>query len=275
MSDCFASGVVFARPETIVVPSLSVAADKNKWRCVTRVAKFDADIDEYRNRLGKRAGEAKFFRDHSPVEVDERIGNLVTIGGVSVLWEAAIGNAPTYFSAANAYIGVGDSSTAEVSTQTDLQASTNKLRVAMDSSYPLHSTGTTAATISGATNAIPIVITTGSAHGYSTGDFVYISGVAGNTAANGLWSITVLTSTTFSLTGSTGSGTYTSGGIVTKFNVVQFRSTFGTTQANYAWNEWGVFNASSSGTMLNRKTGTYGTKTSAQSWQFLVGLAIA
>jgi hypothetical protein len=55
-------------------------------------------------------------------------------------------------------------------------------------------------------------------------------------------------------------------------NVLTFRSTFGTADANFAWQEWGVFNASSAGTMLNRKVESLGTKTSAQSWQFTVTL---
>ena len=64
----------------------------------------------------------------------------------------------------------------------------------------------------------PIVITTPSAHGYTTGDIVTISGVGGNTNANGVFSITVLSSTTFSLQDQntlaniTGNGAYTSGG---------------------------------------------------------------
>lgn len=66
-------------------------------------------------------------------------------------------------------------------------------------------------TITGATNASPIVITIAS-HGYSNGDQVQIQNVLGNTAANGGWLITVLTADTFSLTGSTGNGAYTSGG---------------------------------------------------------------
>lgn len=55
-------------------------------------------------------------------------------------------------------------------------------------------------------------------------------------------------------------------------NVVTFRSTFATGEANYAWLEWGVFNASSAGTMMNRKQESLGTKTSAQTWQFTVTL---
>lgn len=50
-------------------------------------------------------------------------------------------------------------------------------------------------------------------------------------------------------------------------NVVTFRSTFATSDANYAWNEWGTFNASSAGTMLTRKVESLGTKPSSQTWQ--------
>lgn len=67
--------------------------------------------------------------------------------------------------------------------------------------------------IIGATNASPIVITTDGAHGLDgQNQPVTIAGVGGNTAANGDWEVTVLTSTTFELNGSTGNGTYTSGG---------------------------------------------------------------
>ena len=57
-------------------------------------------------------------------------------------------------------------------------------------------------------------------------------------------------------------------------NVATFRATFGTSEANYAWNEWGVFNASSGGTMMNRKVEALGTKTSAQSWQIEVQITL-
>lgn len=70
--------------------------------------------------------------------------------------------------------------------------------------------------INGATNASPIVISTSSNHGFTTGTVVNVFGVAGNTAANGSWTITVNSSTQFALNGSTGSGSYTSGGNVNK-----------------------------------------------------------
>lgn len=57
-------------------------------------------------------------------------------------------------------------------------------------------------------------------------------------------------------------------------NVLTFRALFATGDANFAWQEWGVFNASSAGVMLNRKVESLGTKTSAQSWQFTVTLTV-
>lgn len=71
-------------------------------------------------------------------------------------------------------------------------------------------------TISAATNATPIAITTTTAHGFSTGNFVVISGVAGNTAANGQWLIVVTGAQTFTLNSSTGNAAYTSGGTVSR-----------------------------------------------------------
>lgn len=122
----------------------------------------------------------------------------VTDAGRNFMVQSSIAAASTPFSNANSFIGVGDSTTAFSASQTDLQASTNKLRKAMDATYP-----------SGASN------------------------------------------------------------------VITFRSTFATTDANFAWQEWGVFNASSAGTMWSRKVESLGTKTSAQTWQFTVTLTFS
>ena len=111
--------------------------------------------------------------------------------------QALIGEAYLTFANANARIGVGDSSAAFTASQTDLQASTNKLRKAMEAAYPTR---------------------------------------AGNT--------------------------------------LTFRSIFGTSVGNFAWNEWGVFNAASGGTMLNRLVASLATKTSAQSWQVTVTVTV-
>lgn len=109
-----------------------------------------------------------------------------------------IGESVTEFNNAGAHLGVGDSTAAFAAAQTDLQAATNKLRKAMEATYPTRAA-----------------------------------------------------------------------------NVLTFRSLFATTDANFAWAEWGVFNAAAAGTMMSRKVEALGTKTSAQSWQLTVDITIA
>lgn len=119
-------------------------ADGLKWNCVTRVDKF----------LGDPTFEERESGLVVPYESLEIVGNILTIGGASVLWETLIGNgtttagqALTYFNNAQAAIGVGNSATAAADTQTNLLgavAGTDRFRVAMDATYPLHTdtTGT-------------------------------------------------------------------------------------------------------------------------------------
>ncbi len=68
--------------------------------------------------------------------------------------------------------------------------------------------------ISGATNTLPIQITTSTTNAFTTGQTVVIAGVTGNTAANGTFVITVIDNTHFTLNGITGNGTYGGGGTV-------------------------------------------------------------
>lgn len=68
--------------------------------------------------------------------------------------------------------------------------------------------------VTDATNDTPIVVKTKRPHRLSTGDSVDVEAVAGNTAANGTWTVTVLGAYTFELDTSVGSGSYTSGGYV-------------------------------------------------------------
>lgn len=65
---------------------------------------------------------------------------------------------------------------------------------------------TSVLTISGQSNATPIVITTSTNHGLQSEDWVDIHSCTPNTAANGRWKIIVLSNTTFSLNGSSGNG---------------------------------------------------------------------
>lgn len=58
-------------------------------------------------------------------------------------------------------------------------------------------------------------------------------------------------------------------------NVLTFRSLFATGDANFAWDEWGIFNASAASQMLSRKVEALGTKTSAVTRQVTATITIA
>lgn len=81
-------------------------------------------------QLRKLVGDAEI--------AEEIAGNLLLNEGIQELWDLSIaaGGSVTAYNNANAQMGVGDSSTAEAATQTDLQAATNKLYKAMNASYP-------------------------------------------------------------------------------------------------------------------------------------------
>lgn len=119
----------------------------------------------------------------------------LTNAGRDLIAADVIGETVTEFNNANGHLAVGDSSAAFAATQTDLQASTNKLRKAMSATYPTRAA-----------------------------------------------------------------------------NVVTARSLFGLSDANFAWNEWGWFNASAAGTMMSRKVESLGTKPVTQTWEFTVTL---
>lgn len=87
------------------------------------------------------------------------------------------------------------------------------------------STGANGGTVSGATNATPIVITTSAAHNLQDGDQVQITGVGGNTNANttAYAKVTGYSTTTFGLysnslltTAIAGNSAYTAGGAVSE-----------------------------------------------------------
>lgn len=122
------------------------------------------------------------------VEVQEFKNAYVNTGGALFL-DLLMAAGGTAYNNANSYIGVGDSSSATTAGMTDLQAATNKLRVAMDATFPSRSG-----------------------------------------------------------------------------QVSTWKSTFGTSQANWQWNEVALFNHASTGTMLARGVvASPFTKTSALS----------
>lgn len=70
----------------------------------------------------------------------------------------------------------------------------------------------TSGTITDATFAAPIQVTTAAPHGLATGTIVKVTGVGGNTSTNGTWTITVVDASNFTLNGSSGNAAYTGAG---------------------------------------------------------------
>ncbi len=173
-----------------------------KWQAHWKLEKFN-NAKNHKDTIGQ-----------TPDEVVSVKGNLLLYAGASALWQCLIGNGTgtaaqslTFFNNGNAAIGVGDSSTSAAATQTNLQASSNRLRVGMVSTYPQHTPGTT-------------------------------SGAA----------------------------------------TITFQSSFSTGQANYAWNECGIFNSTiadgSVGSPLNRLVQSFGTK-SAGVWTLTLTVTLS
>lgn len=105
---------------------------------------------------------------------------------------------------------LGDEDALTPSTYSEVFRNVAVLASASDIFVPLGS-----ATVTGATNTPTIVITTALPHDFQSGMQVSIAGIVGNTAANGIFTITVISTTTFSLDGSSGNGAWTSGGTAT------------------------------------------------------------
>lgn len=122
---------------------------------------------------------------------------LTTLGAIEIAKASIAEVAFVPLNGTNAHLGVGDSNTAFSAGQTDLQAASNKMRKAMEATYPQRSS-----------------------------------------------------------------------------NQLVFRSLFGTGDANWAWQEHAVFNASASGIMWSRKVESLGTKTNTQSWQLTVTVTV-
>ena len=74
-------------------------------------------------------------------------------------------------------------------------------------------------TITGVSNAEPIVLNLNSTAGLSVGETITVQGVNGTTAANGVWSISALNATQVTLSSSTGNANYTGGGTLASSNV--------------------------------------------------------
>lgn len=83
-----------------------------------------------------RYGSEAEYRNDNPYHESVIDGNLLLNEGITALLNLLTGAAETAFNNAGSFIGVGDSATAAVASQTGLQAATNKAYVAMEAGYP-------------------------------------------------------------------------------------------------------------------------------------------
>ena len=150
--------------------------------------------------------------------------------------------------------------TAESHSQTALQASSNIAHQAVDSGFPANSTSAQMNAITATTSSGTGVLTI-SGGDINTNDIVQVYEVNGSTALNGMWVANPASASSVTLLNSTSNAAWTYGGYVTKLSVMKFQATFGSSSANFAWYEWGIFNGSGSNkVMINRKVFNGGTK---------------
>jgi hypothetical protein len=165
---------------------------KSRWR----IERWASEEDRL---AGRRYSDEEALRLFGAPQVSEIEGNLLLNEGINALWTILCSSSGTKFDNSNAYLGVGDSNTAESASQTGLQG-TNKTYKAMDTSFPTY-----------------------------------------GTSQKATW-----------------------------------RATFGSSDANYSWNEFTVANGSSdSATNLNRKVSAQGTKASGQTWQLTLEISLS
>jgi hypothetical protein len=131
------------------IPTIVLPRDGNHEfvRVMTRasVEKRTEEFDHFlaalaRKGLGVVEARARAERQIRPYEIVEGDYNAMVDGGIDRLLLLLVGGGGTAYNNANAFLGVGDSATAWATTQTDLQAATNKLRTGMVATYPV--TGT-------------------------------------------------------------------------------------------------------------------------------------
>jgi len=151
------------------------------------------------DELRRIIGEAEEVKEvHGNMLLNEGIQRLQDMTMIAtVLTNQTAGNP---WSNANAFLGVGDSNTAEAATQTDLQAATNKFYKAMNATYPSRSNQTvsfqsdftgTEANYAWAEWSVSAGATTASGAGFTVGTTNLQRKVAAlGTKASGTWTLT-------------------------------------------------------------------------------------
>ncbi|MBW2637241.1 MAG: hypothetical protein JRC86_06935, partial [Deltaproteobacteria bacterium] len=142
------------------------------------------------------AGIRRDTREPSPLTAADTYITEIVYRGLNLLWDALILSDKAF-----------GKKRAALSSDTNVFTVPDDCRTVLN----VWDMRTNAKDITGATNASPIVVTS-AAHGYTDDAIITISGITGNTAANGVWKVASAATDTFELYGSTGDGAYVSGG---------------------------------------------------------------
>lgn len=176
-----------------LIPMLELGKWKPKWH----LHKFNDPTGVVGEALKNGAPLEQFLDKllEAPMEFD---GNLLLNEGINAMWTLICGGSETAYNNTNARIGVGNSNTTAVATQTALIGGSTAFK-AMDGGYPTYGTSQKAT----------------------------------------------------------------------------FRSTFGSSDGNFAWEEATIDNGASADKNLNRKVQSMGTKASGTSWVLTLDVTLS
>lgn len=238
--------------------------ERGAWNCKFRLEKRRGDINAYVSAEGRAA----FLDVVKPYEVIEGEDNCLLNTGIDEMWDLITGvvsGANHIFDNAAAQIGVGNGG---------LSALTGTITFTNGS-----------VTVTGSGSSFTVEVTAGDkiqldADGtlvgvasVETDTSLTLSNLYNDTGGGGAASLISPTET--DLAG--GSKTYKEmeGGFPTSnAQKVTMKSSFGSADANYAWEEW-VIKQSTSAKCINRKVSSMGTKASGSTWTLEVTITLS
>ncbi|MDI6815278.1 MAG: hypothetical protein QMC90_04280 [Dehalococcoidales bacterium] len=226
--------------------------ETTKWKCKYRLEKRQGDINACKTPEERLA----FLENIKPYESIEGKGNLMLNEGINEIWALVTGAGGTAYNNANAQIGVGNKAAPAWAANT-AYALGDKVEPTTKNNcvYECTTAGTSGATEptwttnEGSTVADNTVVWT--CHTYEA-----------NAAQTDLIGASILYK-------GMEAGYPTSGA-----QKVTFKSSFGATEANWAWEEWSVRNGATANKNLNRKVESLGTK-STGTWTLEVSITLS
>lgn len=182
-----------------ISPGAAAILERPRWIPIARVDKYRGDAAEqygaFLDRYGPDRGPLEFRLRHTPYETVTKVGNIITAAGSAAVFAAIIAGITPKYDTSNAQLVVGAGSASATPADTDMSTAAGATWNTGD--------------FTAATNASPIVLTTA---GWSqtpvAGQVVVVSGINGNTAANGTFEVSAATSTTVTLLNSAGNGAF-------------------------------------------------------------------